>query len=109
MFFKSKVKITMVTFVNKWFLLIFLRIIYQRPFICNALIVDIVPFDFEFTISKGMVTRVTFVNVMVFAHYLYPRPFIFHMMIGLGENMSPDVLSSLGQRLRLSLLGSLLG
>ena len=56
----------------------------------------ITPIDFEFTRSKGKVTRVTFVKKCVnmdFAHYLenwLSRAFIFHMPIGLDDNTSLD-------------------
>jgi len=69
-FFRSRVKVTRVTFVKKWFPLIFLTIIYYRAFICNVLRT---PIDFGFTRSKVKVTMVIFVtnNVnMVFAFYL---------------------------------------
>jgi len=65
-FFSAKVKDTKVTFVKKWFPLIFLRTIYYGAFICNVLIVlsvEKTPFDFGFTKSKGKVTRVTFVKL----------------------------------------------
>jgi len=64
-FFRSKVKVTKVTFVKKWFLLIFLRTIYHRAFLCNVLIglsEDKTLIGFGFTGSKGKVTRVTIVN-----------------------------------------------
>ena len=64
-FFRSKVRVTKVTFVKKWFFLIFLRTIYHRAFIYNVLIglsEDKTPIDFGFTRSKGNVTRVRFVK-----------------------------------------------
>jgi len=59
-----RVKVTRVTFVKKKFLLVFLRTIYHRAFICNvpiALSEDKTPIDFGFTRSK---VKVTFVQAM---------------------------------------------
>jgi len=57
---------------------------------------DMTPFDFEFTRSKSKVTRFTFVKKNMLTWFLllktvYHRAFIFHMLIGLGENMISDV------------------
>jgi len=73
-FLRSKVNVTKVTFVKILLLLIFLRTIYHRAFMCDVLSEDKSPIDLGFTRSKGKVTKVTFVknNVnMIFCLILY--------------------------------------
>ena len=74
MFSMSRVKITRVTFVKKWFLLIFLRPIYIRAFKCDVLIALTVNKTPSISDSLGhgsrvKVTMVTFEYNMVSAHY----------------------------------------
>jgi len=63
MFFRSRIKVTRVTFVKKkWFPLIFLRTIYHRAFIFHVLWEGKTPIHFGFTMSKVKVTMVIFVT-----------------------------------------------
>jgi len=57
-------------------------------------------FDFEFTRSKGKVTRVAFAKkcrqswfLLIILRTVYHRAFIFHVMIGLGEITIPYVFN----------------
>ena len=66
-FYMSRIKVTRDIFCEKGFLLIFLRNIYHRAFICSALI-DLTKnktlIDFGFTWLNVMVTIVTFVKII---------------------------------------------
>jgi len=55
---------------------------------------DMTHIDTELIRSKVKVRRITFVKkwfLLIILRTVYHRAFIFHMLIGLGEDMSPDV------------------
>jgi len=71
-FFRERVKVTWVPFVEKRFPLSFLRSFYHRTFTCNVLIAlseDKTPIDFMFTRSNVKVAICKNNVNMVFAHY----------------------------------------